>query len=65
MSSAMVDSIPVYALSELHGKTLTIYVGTCVCEETNTKYTHVVGREANGRCYMLVDKTEPINVHPN
>lgn len=65
MSSAMVDSIPVYELSELHGKTLTIYVGACVCEETNTKYTHVVGQEVNGRCYVLVDKTEPLHVHPN
>lgn len=64
MSSMLIDHAPAFCLRELDGKTLTMSVGEDYNVETGLRYTTVIGTDENGHSYVIVDKREPIDVHP-
>lgn len=64
MSAKVFESVPAYDLAELDGKTLTISVGSDYNVERQIKFTTVIGTDENGYSYVLVDRQEPLNVHP-
>jgi hypothetical protein len=58
------DVPPPIDYMSLDGKTLTIRVGVDYNPETNLRTTVVVGEDAQGHMYVLVDKQETLHVHP-
>ena len=58
-------SVPLFDLIELDGKTLTISVGQDYDVERGIQFTVVTGTDENGHTFVLVDKQEPLDVHPN
>lgn len=55
---------PTFCLRELHGKTLTMHVGEDYNAESGMRYTVVIGADELGNKYVIVDKREQTDVHP-
>lgn len=64
MRNRLIDHVPMYELSELNGKTLTISVGEDYNVETGLRYTSVMGIDESGNTYVIVNRQEPLDVHP-
>ena len=65
MSEQLIESVPVYDLAELDGKTLTISVGQGYNVERGVKSIVVIGTDERGHSYVLVDRQEKLrDVHP-
>lgn len=60
MSAQLIESVPVYDLAELDGKTLTINVYIDRDIDAQRKTTIVVGTDERGVTYVLADQQEPI-----
>ena len=65
MDNRVIPSAPPFRLIELDGKTLTITVGRDYDMDRRIRSTVVIGTDASGCSYVLVDTQEPLDVHPN
>ena len=61
----MISKVPVFALLDLDGKTLTMSVWQGVGREHGEITTTLSGVDECGRVYVLASVTERVYVHPN